>query len=243
MANFDTAIMLEPDAEMVALHILRAGGQNCAPGEALHLDPVSMLVRPEDICDPLTSPPSPHASTCTLFSGGATGAEATFGANAEKWSINEVNFSFDGHNPVRSRGIRILNDRELAAGSVSLVYVSHHLRRSWEKSTQLLKVLQTQWHIVSNAQQIFVVGRLYPDGTVHGGTGWAIELARRWHKRAWVFDQEEEAWFRWTGTEWRKGLPVIASPDFAGTGTRFLSEAGTKAIDDLFERSFGPAHS
>ncbi len=32
-----------------------------------------------------------------LFSGGAKGAEAEFGANAEQFGIEEVNFTFDGH--------------------------------------------------------------------------------------------------------------------------------------------------
>ena len=34
-----------------------------------------------------------------LFSGGAQGAEAEFGAAAERLGIEEVNFSFDGHKP------------------------------------------------------------------------------------------------------------------------------------------------
>ena len=32
---------------------------------------------------------------CTLFSGGAKGAEAEFGAQAEKVGVEEVNFTFD----------------------------------------------------------------------------------------------------------------------------------------------------
>ena len=84
-----------------------------------------------------------------------------------------------------------------------------------------------------------MVGVIQPDGTVHGGTGWSVELARRWNKQAWVFDQTHEAWYRWTGREWSKGIPVIETPTFAGTGTRFLNEAGKNAIRELFERSFG----
>ena len=36
-------------------------------------------------------------SDCILFSGGTAGAEAEFGARAERHGIEEVNFSFDGH--------------------------------------------------------------------------------------------------------------------------------------------------
>ena len=70
-----------------------------------------------------------RASDCILFSGGAPGAEAAFGASAERHSIEEVNFTFDGHNIERRRGVRILNDEELLAGVVSLEYISRLMHR------------------------------------------------------------------------------------------------------------------
>jgi hypothetical protein len=238
-SSFDTAVSLSPTGGSVELHILRSGGMPAINSEALSLDPVTMMVRPEDVRDPGTAPPSPHPSVCTLYSGGGTGAEVAFGENAEKWGIKEVNFTFEGHKQNRLQGSRILNPRELAAGDVSLVYVAHRLHRHWDRTTTLRKVLQTQWHIVSHAAQVFVVGVIQPDGTVHGGTGWSVELARRWNKRVCVFDQNHEAWYNWTGREWAKGEPVIETPTVAGTGTRFLNDAGRRAIRELFERSFG----
>jgi hypothetical protein len=236
---FDTAVVLTPTGADVSLHVLRAGSQPFAQPEALHLDPVTMMVRPEDVREPATTPPSPPARLCTLFSGGATGAEASFGEHAEKHGVREVNFTFEGHNQVRTEGAVVLDDRELAAGDVSLIYVAHRLHRHWDKTETLRRVLQTQWHVVSHASQVFVVGTIRPDGTVHGGTGWSVELARRWNKRVWVFDQEHSGWFTWSGSAWTAGVPVIESPDFAGTGTRFLNDAGRAAITALFARSFG----
>lgn len=237
--RFDTAVTLTPAGNDVALRVLRAGGQPFDQPESLSLDPVTMLVRPEDVVDPSTAPPSPHPAACTLYSGGATGAEAAFGEQAEKWGLKETNFTFEGHNQARTQGRHVLDERELAAGDVSLVYVAHRLHRHWDKTEILRRVLQTQWHVVSHASQVFVVGVIQPDGTVHGGTGWSVELAKRWNKRVWVFDQEHGAWFTWGGSSWTRGTPVIESPDVAGTGTRFLNEAGRSAIADLFERSFG----
>jgi hypothetical protein len=239
--HFSTAIALEPEDRDVLLKVLRIGGEPGGDSEPLHLDPVTMLVREDDVRDPTTAPPSPVASLCTLYSGGAMGAEAYFGECAERWKITETNFTFDGHNQKRTANSHLLSDRELAAGAVSLVYVSHRLHRHWEKTPLLRKVLQVLWHVVSHADQIFVIGVIQPDGTVHGGTGWSVELARRWSKPVWVFDQEKESWFIWDGSEWRSGTPVIESTRFAGTGTRFLSDSGRAAIDDLFSRSFGPA--
>ena len=66
---------------------------------------------------------------CILFSGGAPGAEAAFGEEAEKHGVEEVNFTFEGHTEARQRGRRVLNHEELLAGDVSLAYVSKLMNR------------------------------------------------------------------------------------------------------------------
>ncbi|NOY26385.1 MAG: hypothetical protein GXP62_10980, partial [Oligoflexia bacterium] len=137
----------------------------------------------------------------------------------------------------------VLDEQDLAKGGVSLVYVANRLHRSWKHRPALRKVLQVLWHIVSHADQVFVVGAIQPDGTVHGGTGWSVELARRWNKRVWVYDQPHEKWFTWRSGAWAQGTPVIESAKFAGTGTRFLTDSGRAAVADLFEQSFGSFES
>ncbi|MBT3218447.1 MAG: hypothetical protein HN348_05095 [Proteobacteria bacterium] len=183
---------------------------------------------------------APTPADCTLFSGGAKGAEASFGAMAAKWGMREVNFTFEGHKQARRAGRYELSTRELAAGDVSLVYVSRRLNRTFSEDSLIRRVLQTIWHMVSRSQQVFVVGRIQDDGTVVGGTGWSVELARMWSKALWVFDQKEGTWFRWGGHDWLPGVPVIETIYIAGTGTRYLEDSGHKAIKDLFERSFAP---
>jgi len=53
-----------------------------------------------------------------------------------------------------------------------------------------------------------------------------------------VGDQEEKRWFGWNGDQWEKGNPKIQKRHIAGTGTRFLNDAGKQAIADLFKTSF-----
>ncbi|MCK6507719.1 hypothetical protein L6R53_30860 [Myxococcota bacterium] len=234
----DTAVVLEPNGPHIDLHVLRQGGAPAGELPALALDPVTMLLRPEDVRDANTAPPSPHAEACTLYTGGAVGAEAWFGECAEKWGVAERNFSFEGHEQARTVNRVVLDEAELSKGGVSLVYVANRLHRSWKHRPALRKVLQVLWHVVSHADQVFVIGAIQPDGTVHGGTGWSVELARRWNKRVWVFDQPHEKWFTWRNGAWVQGTPVIEASSFAGTGTRFLTDAGKAAVADLFERSF-----
>ena len=96
---------------------------------------------------------------CSLFSGGAQGAEAEFGAAAEKSGIEEVNFTFEGHKMARTRGIRMLNHEELKKGDVSLAYVSGILKRQYPNAPVIRKVLQTIWYQVNSGQEVYVIGR------------------------------------------------------------------------------------
>ena len=177
-----------------------------------------------------------------LFSGGAQGAEAEFGAAAEPLGIEEVNFSFDGHKPVRTRGLRVLTHEELHAGEVSLAYVSRLMNRRYPDTPTFRKILQSIWYQINSGQEVYVVGAIEADRTVRGGTGWGAEFAKLCNKPLFVFDQAKRRWFEWDGDEWqaREGaeLPVVRHAHFTGTGTRFLDEHGRAAIHDLFTRSF-----
>ena len=203
----------------------------------LHHNRQTIAVQPQTLlCVHTTNHLS--ASNVTLFSGGTVGAEAYFGEMAEAVGMREINFTFEGHEQKRTKGSNILNEKELAVGATSLSYVSNVLNRNWKRTEKLQKVVQVLWHIVSHADQVFVVGTIQLDGTVHGGTGWSVELAKRWHKQTWVFDQTQGSWFHWNGQQWEEQTPSITSKNIAGCGTRFLNHQGKKAIRSLFERSF-----
>jgi hypothetical protein len=181
-----------------------------------------------------------NPSDCILFSGAAPGAEAEFGACAERHGIEEVNFTFDGHTEARRRGIRVLNHEELQAGDVSLAYVSRLMNRRYTDSPTLRKILQTLWYQVNNGQEIYVIGAIQEDQTVRGGTGWGAEFAKLCNKPLFVFDQEKNGWFEWTGDAWEaSGVPLITHPHFTGTGTRQLHPNGKTAIEALFRNAFG----
>ncbi len=176
---------------------------------------------------------------CVLYSGAARGSEAAFGAAAEQHAIAEVNFTFEGHNDARTRGIRVLTQAELVQGDVSLAYVSRLMHRQYRDTPLFRKVLQSIWHQVNNGQEIYVVGQILDDDTVKGGTGWGAEFAKLCNKPLHVFDQVRDRWHSWNGDAWEEGsVPTITHPRFTGTGTRFLRENGQAAIDELFERSF-----
>ncbi len=177
---------------------------------------------------------------CILYSGGAGGAEAEFGALAERYGLQEVHFSFEGHQIVRTRGLRVLTTEELGLKDVSLAYVSKLMSRSFSRAPKFRAVLQSICWQVASGHEVFVVGSILPDGTVKGGTGWGAEYSKICNKPLYVFDQERKTWFQWKDLEWQVAMnPVIGHHHFTGTGTRFLSEEGKAAIAGLFARSFG----
>jgi KaiC/GvpD/RAD55 family RecA-like ATPase len=233
----DVAIYLEPHGELVALRLLKDHGEATPHETRLNLHPDTLrLVDSENLNKAALMPPSAF----TLLSGGAEGAEACFGRCAEQWGLMELNFSFEGRTPRRTRGLVRLTDEELAQGAVSQVYMEAHMHRSYPVTPLFQKTLQSIWHQVNTAQEVFCVGVILPDNTVKGGTGWAAELARVWHKPIHVFDQERRDWFTWQGKEWAPVKdPVITARRFTGTGTRYLADHAGVAVEELFRRTFG----
>lgn len=177
---------------------------------------------------------------CVLYSGGAAGTESFFGALAEGYGIEEVNYSFEGHQIERTRGARFLTSEELALKDVSLTYVSRLMNRQYTRAPLFRKVLQSICWQVSSGHEVWVVGSILEDGTVTGGTGWGAEFAKICNKPLFVFDQGRGDWFTWGKEEWLAVKePVICHCHFTATGTRFLDEEGRAAIEALFKRSFG----
>ena len=109
---------------------------------------------------------------CILFSGGAKGSEAAFGAIAEEHGIEEVNFSFEGHSIERQRGLRVLNHEELLRGMSAWNMCLDLMNRRYTETPTLRKLLQSIWYQVNSGQEIYVIGEILEDRTVKGGTGW-----------------------------------------------------------------------
>ncbi|MCK5163208.1 MAG: hypothetical protein KAQ72_05810 [Desulfobacula sp.] len=174
----------------------------------------------------------------SIYSGGLKGAEETFGECAQKYGINEINFSFDGHKPSREKNITMLSDEELKKGNISMEIVSARMGRRYAQADKIRKVFQLIFHMVNKGYQVFAIGWIQSDKTVKGGTGWGVELAKFFNRPTSVFDQGANKWYTWKENDWMEDEPVILNKTFCGTGTRNLSDEGKNAIENLFSRSF-----
>jgi len=232
----DLAVFLEPLGEQVAMRVLLDQRASRAVADDALLD--SSELRP---ITPSPTPDGTLSSRLVLVSGGAPGAEAAFGECAERWNVTERTYSFPGRELARTTGLVELSEAQLRRGDVSRAWLGARLQRTFSDAPSFTRVLQTIWHQVTAAHEVFAVGTIQPDGTVRGGTGLAVELARHWSKPVWVFDQPRGQWFTWDGDAWTEPQddPTIFGPAFCGTGTRHLDEFGRRAIRQLFQRSFG----
>ena len=234
----NSAIFLEPQGRDIGVFVLKDHETEGSVDTHLLLDCDSLSLASDSSDSDVKLPVTEY----TLLSGGAKGAEETFGICAEKWGTKEKNYSFEGHDSARTRGIVMLSAAELEQGHVSNTYVNSRMHRTYPKTPLFQKVLQSLWHQVNTSGEIFAVGTIMPDNTVKGGTGWAAELARHWGKPVHVYDQGKDQWLFWQDDQWKEEEPpVIKNTRFTGTGTRFPTENALKAINDLFERSFGPS--
>ena len=175
---------------------------------------------------------------CTLYSSGLKGAEATFGEEAEKIGVKEIVYSFEGHKLFREKNVIVLSQDELERGDISMELASRMLNRTYYETDKIRKVLQTIFHMVNSGHQVFVVGSIQEDGSVKGGTGWAVELAKMFNRPLHVFDQPQKKWFTWRTGSWQEDSPKIEYDTFVGSGTRYLNDAGREAISRLFADSF-----
>lgn len=179
------------------------------------------------------------ASEVTLFSGGARGAEASFGKAAQAYGVKEVNFTFEGHHIQRNVNPVMLTQEELAKADMVMSEVSRRLQRDYTTAPWMRQILQSICHQVNKGYQVFIAGTIQPDQSVKGGTGWAAELAKLFNRPVSVYDQEKDAWFGWHAGAWIEEEPFIQHYNICGTGTRHLTDKGAEAIMALFERSFG----
>ncbi|CAK8724042.1 MAG: hypothetical protein CDV28_1224 [Candidatus Electronema aureum] len=180
------------------------------------------------------------AAECTLYHGGLKGAETLFGELAEKYGAKEVIFTFEGHRLNRDQNAVLLTEDDLQRGDISMEIASRMMNRTYYETEKIRRVLQAIFHMVNKGHQVFVIGTILEDNSVKGGTGWAVELAKLFNRPLHVFDQNRKGWFTWHDGIWQPEEQARISFDtYVGSGTRYLSDEGKLAIEQLYADSFG----
>ncbi len=184
----------------------------------------------------------------TCHSGGASGSDIEFEKLSIKHDMKVNAYSFKEHNTHSNNRI-ILDNDEIREGWEKAKKAAKSLKRNtYNLSPYVKKLLARNWFQVKNSNTIFAIGNILNPGEqgkripnktnkqiVDGGTGYAVEMSIQHNKPVFVFNQNDNKWYKWTYNQFREidYIPELTE-NFAGIGTRELSVEGLNAIEELY---------
>jgi hypothetical protein len=183
-------------------------------------------------------------SEYTCHSGGADGADMCWETEGNKYGVKTISYSYKGHQQEGEHPY-IMNADELLEGWGNIQKAAETLKRSLgqiEFNPYVRNLLCRNWFQVKNSDQIFAIGLLNKNHkTVGGGTGWAVQMALDNNKEVYVYDQITKSWYKFLYTENTfveyYDIPTLTQ-NFAGIGTRKISNYGTNAIIQIYKHNF-----
>lgn len=178
-------------------------------------------------------------------SGGCEGADMAWETAGKPYGVLTIAYSFHGHTQYGENPY-IMNTAELNEGWKACEIASETLKRSLEvvRTNYVRKLICRNWFQVKNAEQIFAIGTLVKgkDHLVNGGTGWAVQMAIDNKKPVYLFEQDEKKWmtfdYEYEVFDLCKSYPTINVKNFAGIGTRAITDDGLQAILNVYEKTF-----
>ena len=178
-------------------------------------------------------------------SGGAVGSDTYWGEAGARLGVASNHYWHGRRTP---NGNVEITQEQYDEGREMVLRANRRLHRQPEKYMDLLA---RNWMQVKNADAVYAVGQFsdtpvrvaggkFGYRQVDGGTGWAAQMAIDSGKPLFLFDQKTLKWFRFrfpdpSGNGWEElpSAPVLTK-NFAGIGTRHLSEAGKLAIREAY---------
>jgi hypothetical protein len=183
---------------------------------------------------------------CTCHSGGAVGSDKIWEKFIAKCGgkTNAYSYQTDFH---KSPNKIEISDDDYQEGVIEVRKANSYLNRPGFH--KYMNLLARNWAQVKYSDQLFAIGNLVRVGdknvqgyrnkgkrtAVNGGSGFAVMMAIIHEKPVFVFDQNEEQWYKWSyiiSDYIRVNVEdvYIISKNFAGVGTRSLNISGAVAI-------------
>jgi hypothetical protein len=197
----------------------------------------------------------------TNHSGGAIGGDTA-------WDMIGREFGVTDHRHYREPGQSTVDSAELRAQGITAIPASTaDYEEGKLKATKATEDLGRKisaagahyqyrnWLQVKYADAVFAVSSIVNPGqrndkgfvskakhqVVDGGTGYAVQMAINEGKPVHVFDQKQNSWFFWNGTEFESEQTPTLTPNFAGIGSRTITPAGLQAVRDVYESTINSA--
>ncbi len=185
-------------------------------------------------------------------SGGAVGSDSFWESEGAKYGIKTKAYSYKTkiHNSINK--VEISRDDYLEG--INEVKLANRVlcRYGIDK---YMNLLARNWAQVKYSDKLFAIGYIINPGeknkrgyynksefqSIDGGTAYAFRMAINNNKPVYVFDQGSNSWFRWSYVSMsfiKTDTPIIDCLNFAGIGTRELSELGMDAIINVYKKTF-----
>ena len=205
----------------------------------------------QDVLNGITKSTMP-AANYTLHSGGAVQSDSYWEDAGKPYGLGKANHYY--HGVKTPRGNVIQSEEDFREGLVKVREAALAMGRAWVD--RYANLLARNWNQVKYSDAIYAVSSIVRAGEknrkgylvkslqVDGGTGYAVQMAINEGKPVHVFDQRTNQWFEYSYAQRDfvvTDTPTL-TPNFAGIGTSTaLTEAGKKAIRDVYAKTFGEA--
>lgn len=189
----------------------------------------------------------------TCHSGGAEGSDFFFRQIGKKYGVRTIDYSYKTKYHKSDDKFEI-SDEDYSEGIIEVNRANKILNRFGIH--KYMNLLARNWAQVKYSDTIYAIGTIVKPGqrttkgyynkskfeVVDGGTGYAVTMGINNNKDVYVFDQNQNTWFRWSYTtikfvEVKKEVTILSN-NFAGIGTREINEFGIKAIENLYKNTF-----
>lgn len=178
-------------------------------------------------------------------SGGAEGSDSHWGEVGERYGVKSNHYYHGNKTPM---GNTLQSEEDFKEGVQKAKTAAQSMERVWKDS--YTNLMARNWNQVKYSDSIFAIGHIVKKGEknkkgylvkatqVDGGTGYAVQMAINEGKPVYVFDQERGKWYKNINGKWSESEVPVLTPNFAGIGTRDINEAGKKAIEEVYDKTF-----
>lgn len=194
-----------------------------------------------------------NLNNLTCHTGGAEGSDSMWEKEGMEYGVRIKAYSYKTPKHQSKNKVEI-SDEDYNDGIIEI-----HKANKWLKRRNLsryMNLLARNWSQVKYSDQIFAIGYIInPDEktikgyynkckyqVLDGGTSWAVIMGILNFKDIFVFDQNVNNWFKWSYNSMKfiklDYTPKIKFENFAGIGTRNITEDGVKAIKNVYESTF-----
>lgn len=174
--------------------------------------------------------------TAMFYSGGAVGSDTEWGNIAQKYGFDMIHYTVDDYDKL-SR-----DDKESIEKQYKEV-VERLSRKQLSADSYSGKLVRRDMLQANSADSILAIGRLGKNGHVDGGTAYATERGIIRGIPVYLFDQDDNHWKTYDGEKFINCEQPNLTRHAALIGTRQITDAGKRAIQNVFSVQARPEDS